>query len=555
MHAKETRNVLEKLFETRSRQVPSDETIYSVGTANDKLRIVAKRPQEAAKMFAMYLLHAGVLCEYSKGNKPNIITVSTASLLVDFKAWFSNRPKGTVIILESCFVKKVMDNFVTPLEEPTVVNESPMSISQTGDVALDTLKNVFGHNSFRGKQLDVVNTILQGHDCIALLPTGAGKTICYAVPGIILHGISIVITPLIALILDQVQRLRGAGVNVSYLISSMKDEEKEVVRHNLSMPNPSYKFLFTTPETITTPSVKSLIQLMSTNKTLAQFVIDEAHCIDYWGFNFRPSYSSLGILKDYDVPIVALTATATDRTVSVISLQLRLQNPIIIAQSFLRSNLNFSVVSKKSTVKDDIANLINENFSNCCGIIYCSERKDTIEMAYTLNSKGVNATYFHAHESLNAMSMYCISNNCRTKQLLQYFGEAVLDCNNCDVCQRADHQASRDASEDGKNVIQCVQGMLHLVPKVTFKAIALTFVGSRRKEVTAKKFNQVDKFGSGKGRFSFQSASKFIQLLVVRNILKEELPSSTESTSTATIAVGPEARALLEDEISVNRLE
>ena len=288
-----------------------------------------------------------------------------------------------------------MDNFVTPLEEPTVVNESPMSTSQTGDVALDTLKNVFGHNSFHGKQQDVVNAILQGHDCIALLPTGAGKTIYYAVPGMILHEVSVVITPLIALILDQVQRLRGAGVTVAYLVSSMKDEEKEVVRHNLSMPNPSYKFLFTTPETITTTSVKRLIQLMCANKTLAQFVIDEAHCIDYWGFNFRPSYSSLGTLKDYDVPIVALTATATDRTVSVISLQLRLQNPIIIAQSFLRSNLHFSVVSKKSSVKDDIAKLINENFSNCCGIIYCSERKDTIEMAYTLNSKGVNATYFH----------------------------------------------------------------------------------------------------------------------------------------------------------------
>ena len=155
-----------------------------------------------------------------------------------------------------------MDNFVTPLEEPTVVNESPMSTSQTGDVALDTLKNVFGPNSFRGKQQDVVNAILQGHDCIALLPTGAGKTICYAVPGMILHGVSVVITPLIALILDQVQRLRGAGVTVAYLVSSMKDEEKEVVRHNLSMPNPSYKFLFTTPETITTTSVKRLIQLV-----------------------------------------------------------------------------------------------------------------------------------------------------------------------------------------------------------------------------------------------------------------------------------------------------
>ena len=258
------------------------------------------------------------------------------------------------------------------------------------------------------------------------------------------------------------------------------------------------------------------MQTMTTNNTLTQFVIDEAHCIDCWGFNFRPSYSSLGLLKDYGVPVVALTATATDRTVSVINLQLRLENPAIITQSFLRSNLHFSVVPKKSSAKDDIAKLISENFANSCGIIYGLKRKDTIEMAYTLNTQGINVTYFHgaldpfekketssawlegralvmfatsafgmgivksnvgfvihqtipkspveyyqeagragrdgaqakciiffkfedrnkqlrmisslaenehkmlAHESLNAMSMYCISNGCGTKQLLQY---------------------------------------------------------------------------------------------------------------------------------------
>lgn len=286
--------------------------------------------------------------------------------------------------------------------------------------------------------------------------------------------------------------------------------------HNLSLPDPSYKFLFTTPDTITTSNVKCLMQTMTANNTLTQFVIDEAHCIDCWGFNLNPNYSSLGLLKDYGVPVVALTATATDRTVSVINLQLRLETPAIITQSFLRSNLHFSVVPKKSSAKDDIAKLISENFANSCGIIYCLERKDTIEMAYTLNTQGINVTYFHgaldpfekketssawlevralvmcatsafgmgiaksnvrlvihqtipkspveyyqeagragqdgaqaksiiffkfedrskqlrmisslaeneqkmlAHESINAMSMYCISNGCGTKQLLQY---------------------------------------------------------------------------------------------------------------------------------------
>ena len=561
-----------------------------------------------------------------------------------------------LFVLKPIFVYvifKVMENFVTPLEEHEVVSEMPVEqpASQTGDVPLDTLKNVFGYDKFRGKQQNAVNAILNKNDCVVLMPTGGGKTVCYAVPGIILPGVTIVITPLIALILDQVQRLRKVGLTVCYLVSSMKDEEKMVVYHNLSMPNPSYKFLFTTPETITTPNVKRLLQTMSANNMLAQFVVDEAHCIDCWGFNFRPSYSSLGALKDYGVPMVALTATATDRTVSVITLQLRLDNPIIVAQSFLRSNLHFSVVSKKSSAKDDIAKLIGEDFANSCGIVYCMERKDTIELAYTLNAKGINATYFHgaldpfekketsfawlegralvmcatsafgmgidkanvrfvihhtlpkspveyyqeagragrdgaqakciiffkfedrgkqlqmitsladnehkslAHESLNAISMYCINNGCRTKQLLQYFGEVVGDCNNCDACHKAHHPASRDASEDGKSVVQCVEGMLHLHSKVSLKQVVLTFIGSKQKEVTAKKFNEVQKFASGKGNFSFQSASKFIQLLIVRNILKENIPCSTDSTKTAAITIGPEARALTNDEISVKRLE
>lgn len=172
-----------------------------------------------------------------------------------------------------------------------------------------------------------------------------------------------------------------------------------------------------------------------------------------------------------------------------------------------------------------------------------------------ISSLAENEQKMLAHESLNAMSMYCISNGCRTKQLLQYFGEVVGDCNSCDACHKTDHPASSNASEDGKNVVQCVEGMLQLHPKVTFKAVVFTFIGSKRKEVAAKKFNEVQKFGAGKGKFSMQSASKFIQLLIVRNILKENIPSSTDSTSAATISIGSEARALLNDEIIVKRLE
>ena len=388
---------------------------------------------------------------------------------------------------------------------------------------------------------------------------------------------------------------------------------------------------------------------MSFNHTLAQFVIDEAHCIDQWGFNFRPSYCGLGTLKEYSVPIVALTGTATKRTVHIIVSQLKMDNPVIIEQSFLRPCLTYSVVTKKSSAKNDITELIKEEFSEMCGIVYCCERRDTIDMAYTLKSKGINATCFHgaldpfekkvnssawlegralvicatsafgmgidkrdvrfvihltipkspeeyyqeagsagrdgapasciiffkfedgvknlrmistlhdnehknlAHESLNAMTMYCISSNCRTQLLLQYFGEKAQACNNCDNCKNPNHHESIEASNDANNIVQCVEGMLKINKKVTLKALVLTFPGSKRKEITQNKFNELQYFGCGKKKFSFQTASAFVQLLITKNILKEIIPSCNDVPKNATISVGDGANALLNGEITVTR--
>jgi ATP-dependent DNA helicase RecQ len=133
-----------------------------------------------------------------------------------------------------------------------------------------------------------------------------------------------------------------------------------------------------------------------------------------------------------------------------------------------------------------------------------------------------------AQNSLNAITMYCIRNGCQTQFLVQYFNQNVPECNNCDNCQNSTHIESIEASIDAKNIIGCIEHMVKISDKVTFKGLVLTFLGSKRKEITKKKFNEVEYFGTGKGKFSFVKASTFVQLLITKKILKENVPSCND---------------------------
>lgn len=238
---------------------------------------------------------------------------------------------------------------------------------------------------------------MKGQNTLLIMPTGGGKTICYAVPGVMENKVSVVVFPLLALLLDQAERLRRNGLKVCYLMTEMEETERETIIHKLNSNNPEYNFLFVTPETMLTPAVMNVLKNLSSKKHLSLIVIDEAHCIDMWGFHFRPSYAELWKICELGCPVLAMTGTATPRTQHVILSSLRLsEETVVIRQPSNRPNLVYHVEQKTNDGIDKITSMISQRFPNQCGIVYCVERKDTIDVTYHLKRAGINAVFYHA---------------------------------------------------------------------------------------------------------------------------------------------------------------
>jgi superfamily II DNA helicase RecQ len=228
----------------------------------------------------------------------------------------------------------------------------------TGNKILDTLRQVFKHEKFRRKQQEAIESVINGHNTLLIMPTGCDKTVCYAVPAVMENKVAVVVFPLLALLLDQSERLRRKGMNVCYLMTDMEEEERENVIHKLNCNPPEYNFFFVTPETVLTPAVLILLQNISSKNLLGLVVIDEAHCIDTWGFHFRPSYAELWKLCHLGSPILAMTGTATTRTQSVILNSLQLSEKIMVSkQTPSCENLIYHIMEKKSNGVDAIAGI------------------------------------------------------------------------------------------------------------------------------------------------------------------------------------------------------
>ncbi|KAG6780234.1 hypothetical protein POTOM_013088 [Populus tomentosa] len=248
-------------------------------------------------------------------------------------------------------------------------------------------KKVFGNHSFRPNQREVINATMSGYDVFVLMPTGGGKSLTYQLPALVCPGITLVISPLVSLIQDQIMHLLQANIPAAYLSANMEWTEQQEILRELCSDYCKYKLLYVTPEKVAKSDVL-LRHLESLNGRglLARIVIDEAHCVSQWGHDFRPDYKELGILKKKfeKTPVLALTATATASVKEDVVQALGLVDCIVFRQSFNRPNLWYSVIPKAKKCLEDIDKFIKENHFDECGIIYCLSRMDCEKVAEKL---------------------------------------------------------------------------------------------------------------------------------------------------------------------------
>jgi ATP-dependent DNA helicase RecQ len=261
----------------------------------------------------------------------------------------------------------------------------------TGARALDLLQTVFGYPAFRGQQADIVDHVASGGDALVLMPTGGGKSLCYQIPALLRDGVGVVVSPLIALMQDQVDALAEVGVRAAFLNSTQTFEES--MRIERLVRTGEIDLVYVAPERLMTPRCLDLFEA----SRIALFAIDEAHCVSQWGHDFRPEYIKLSILHERfpHVPRIALTATADHQTRAEIALRLQLGDARQFVSSFDRPNIRYQIVEKANGRKQ-LIDFITAEHGGDAGIVYCLSRKKVEETADFLNENGIRALPYHA---------------------------------------------------------------------------------------------------------------------------------------------------------------
>jgi len=259
---------------------------------------------------------------------------------------------------------------------------------QTG---LQLLNTVFGYPAFRGAQAEIIEHVAAGGDALVLMPTGGGKSLCYQIPALMREGCAVVVSPLIALMQDQVAALTEAGVNAAVLNSSL--DAPTAQRTERDFAGGKLDLLYVAPERLMTPRFLELLG----RSGVALFAIDEAHCVSQWGHDFRPEYIQLSVLHERfpDVPRIALTATADELTRAEIITRLQLEKARVFISSFDRPNIRYAI-AEKHNARDQLLEFIRTNHAGEAGIVYCLSRKKVDETAEWLSAQGIPALPYHA---------------------------------------------------------------------------------------------------------------------------------------------------------------
>ncbi len=256
---------------------------------------------------------------------------------------------------------------------------------------LETLKHYFGHDAFRPGQERMVDALLAGRDCLGVMPTGAGKSLCYQIPALMLTGVALVVSPLISLMKDQVAALKSAGVPAAYLNSSLTPRQMDLAIERARMG--AYRIIYVAPERLETAAFRSFARAVK----ISLIAVDEAHCVSQWGQDFRPDYRKIADFVDSlpeRPPVGAFTATATDRVRMDILHLLRLQAPTMSSTGFDRPNLYFEVLKPENRF-DALRSILRTRVMDS-GIIYCATRKNVEEVCMKLQTEGFSAGRYHA---------------------------------------------------------------------------------------------------------------------------------------------------------------
>jgi ATP-dependent DNA helicase RecQ len=263
--------------------------------------------------------------------------------------------------------------------------------NESSRAPLHILRTVFGHKEFRGQQADIVSHVVAGGDAIVLMPTCGGKSACYQIPALCRHGVGVVVSPLIALMHDQVAAMRQVGIRAAALNSSLSDQERMEVRADLRAGR--LDLIYVAPERLMLPSFLEFLD----GAKIALFAIDEAHCVSQWGHDFRPEYMKLEMLGERfpGVPRIALTATADPQTQQDIRRRLRLDNARMFLSSFDRPNIRYAITLKDEP-RRQLLSFIAGAHKGESGIVYCLSRAKVEDTAAWLSTQGINALPYHA---------------------------------------------------------------------------------------------------------------------------------------------------------------